>query len=163
MLFVAREFAVFFVIVLPIAWLLRPHPTAWKVFMLAASLFFYGWWHHDRDDWTFVGSWIPRYVFYLLAFAAVNQALARVAARTRGRGSRFAVIAACIFDLGGILYFKYFEWARGVSNDWLGTSLRPTNIILPIAVSFVAFQALGYVIDVHRGTIEPVDSLDFFT
>jgi D-alanyl-lipoteichoic acid acyltransferase DltB (MBOAT superfamily) len=164
-LFVAREFAVFFVIVLPIAWLLRPHPTAWKMFMLASSLFFYGWWHHDRDDWTLLGSWLPRYVVYLLVFAAVNHALAQLAGRMRHRGANTkpVVLAACLFDLGGLFYFKYFEWARGVSNDWLHTDLRPTNIILPIAVSFIAFQALGYVIDVHRGTIEPIDSLDFFT
>ena len=133
--------------------------------MLASSLFFYGWWHHDRDDWTFIGSWLPRYVVYLLIFAAVNHALAQLAGRMRHRraNTKPVVLAACVFDLGGLFYFKYFEWARGVSNDWLHTDLRPTNVILPIAVSFIAFQALGYVIDVHRGTIEPIDSLDFFT
>src|SRR5689334_2594862 len=112
-LFVARDFAVFFVIVLPIAWLLRPNPTAWKMFMLASSLFFYGWWHHDRDDWTLLGAWLPRYVVYLLIFATVNHALAQLAGRLRHRGgnTKPVVLAACLFDLGGLFYFKYFEWA----------------------------------------------------
>lgn len=164
MLFVATEFASFFLVVLIVAWLLRQVPLAWKTFMLAASIFFYGWWRHTMDDWSLAGiSWLPRYAVYLLLFAAVNQGLAIVASRMRGVGSRYAVLAACVFDLGALFYFKYFEWARGVSNDWLGTAFTPTNIILPIGVSFIAFQGLGYVIDVHRGTLEPVDVLDFFT
>ncbi|MEZ5215628.1 MAG: MBOAT family O-acyltransferase [Ilumatobacteraceae bacterium] len=163
MLFVAPEFATFFLIVLVIAWLLRANATAWKTFTLAASIFFYGWWRHTTDDWSLLGiSWLPRYVAYLLIFAAVNQSLAWLAAK-RPELARAAVIAATVFDLGALFYFKYFEWARGVSNDALGTGFTPTNIILPIGVSFIAFQGLGYVIDVSRGTIQPVDTLDFFT
>ncbi len=164
MLFVAPEFASFFLIVLVVAWLLRQHMTAWKTFVLSASIFFYGWWRHLTDEWPLFGiSWLPRYAIYLLVFAAVNQGLARLAARTRGTSSRYVVMLACVFDLGALFYFKYFEWARATANDWFGTSLTPTNIILPIGISFIAFQALGYVIDVHRGTQEPVDVLEFFT
>jgi len=163
-LFVAPEFASFFLVVLLVGWLLRQHPTAWKTFMLAASIFFYGWWKHTTDDWSLAGiSWLPRYAVYLLIFATVNQALAQLAGRTRGSSSRYVVALACAFDLGALFYFKYFEWARGVANDWFHAGFTPTNIILPIGVSFIAFQGLGYVIDVHRGTIEPVDTLDFFT
>ena len=164
MLFVAPEFATFFLVVLVVAWLLRANEIAWKVFLLAASIFFYGWWRHTVDDWSLFGiSWLPRYVAYLLVFAAVNQGLAIIAARFRGLWSQQAMWAACVFDLGALFYFKYFEWARGVANDSLGTHFTPTNIILPIGVSFIAFQGLGYVIDVHRGSLEPVDSLDFFS
>ncbi|MEZ5255460.1 MAG: hypothetical protein R2705_00770 [Ilumatobacteraceae bacterium] len=92
-----------------------------------------------------------------------GEPVARLAGRqATGTGPR-RVIAATVFDLGALFYFKYFEWARGVSNDALGTGFTPTNIILPIGVSFIAFQGLGYVIDVSQGTIQPVDTLDFFT
>ncbi len=164
MLFVAPEFASFFLVVLLVAWLLRQHIEAWKTFVIAASLFFYGWWRREADDWVLAGiGWLPRYVCYLLAFGFVNHALARLAGRGRGTSSRFAVLAACCFDLGALFYFKYFEWTRSVLNEWFGAQLTPTNIILPIGISFIAFQGLGYVVDVHRGTQEPVAIDDFFT
>lgn len=162
-LFVAREFAVFFLIVLPIAWLLRQRPVAWKMFMLAASLFFYGWWRHGANnaDWSFLGtSWVPRYACYLLIFALVNYLLGNLADTA---AAKFAVVAACVFDLGALFYFKYFVWTASTLNSMVGTNLQLDTIILPIGVSFIAFQGLGYVIDVSRGTTAPVDMLDFFT
>ena len=68
---------IFFLIVLVVAWLLRPHMTASKTFMLASSIFFSGWWRHTTDEWPLFGlSWLPRYAIYLLVFAAVNHGLA---------------------------------------------------------------------------------------
>ena len=49
MLFPTITFAIFFMIVLPVSWLLMPRRRRWKLFMLAASYFFYGYW-----DWRFV-------------------------------------------------------------------------------------------------------------
>jgi len=46
----AVTFAIFFMIVLPVSWLLMPRPPRWKIFMLAASYFFYGYW-----NWRFIG------------------------------------------------------------------------------------------------------------
>ena len=44
MLFPTTDFAIFFAAVFLGHWLLNPHPVRWKVFMIAASYFFYGWW-----------------------------------------------------------------------------------------------------------------------
>ena len=49
MLFPTFTFAVFFSLVLPLSWALRAHVRAWKLFILAASYVFYGWW-----DWRFL-------------------------------------------------------------------------------------------------------------
>ena len=46
MLFPTITFAIFFMVVLPVNWLLMQHRTRWKLFMLAASYFFYGWWDY---------------------------------------------------------------------------------------------------------------------
>ena len=48
------------------------------------------------------------------------------------------------FDLGALFYFKYFEWARGVANDWFHAGFTPTNII-EIGVQFSAPSA-----DIYR-------------
>jgi D-alanyl-lipoteichoic acid acyltransferase DltB (MBOAT superfamily) len=47
-IFPTIEFALFFAVVLPVSWLLLPHPRRWKIFILGASYFFYGSW-----DWRF--------------------------------------------------------------------------------------------------------------
>ena len=45
MLFPTVTFAIFFLLVLPTSWLLMPKRHRWKLFMLAASYFFYGYWN----------------------------------------------------------------------------------------------------------------------
>ena len=173
MLFVATEFAWFFLIILPIAWLARPHIGAWKLAMIGAGLFFYGWWRHngpngtasiwDRDnDWWWFHTIPARFCIYLLIFAVVNWALAQLTASMRETGdSRMVVIAAGVVDLGALFYFKYAGWLSGILNDHAGTNFGLSQIVLPIGVSFISFQALGYVIDVHRGTQDPVSLSDF--
>ena len=49
MLFPTTSFAIFFAVVFTAHWLLRHHRTRWRIFMAAASYFFYGWW-----DWRLV-------------------------------------------------------------------------------------------------------------
>ena len=49
MLFPTTDFAIFFAVVFTANWLLNPYPRAWKLFMIAASFFFYSWW-----DWHYV-------------------------------------------------------------------------------------------------------------
>ena len=49
MLFPTIDFAIFFALVFVAHWLLNPGSKQWKLFMIAASYVFYGWW-----DWRFV-------------------------------------------------------------------------------------------------------------
>ena len=70
MLFPTATFAVFFLIVLPVSWLLMPSQRAWRVWILLASYVFYGWW-----DW--------RFVFLLVASTVVNHVLALAIYRAR--------------------------------------------------------------------------------
>ena len=78
MLFPTVVFGVFFPIVFVGSWLLRPHVTRWKLFMLVSSYVFYGWW-----DW---------HACYLLALVTVaNQAF--VLAISGGRTARQAIVS----------------------------------------------------------------------
>jgi hypothetical protein len=110
-----------------------------------------------------------RFLFLLLGVAFANQVFAQAVfaalgpTRERTAGSRWLVRIAVLFDLLVLGYFKYTNWFLGmfegiVSN--LGITL-PLNIILPIAISFFTFQAIGYVVDVGRGEVRPIPLLDF--
>jgi len=96
-------------------------------------------------------SWIPVY-FLLLVFALlVNWFLA---ARSRD-GSRVALAAAVVFDIGVLALFKYSDFMlENLGLLFRGTPWGPLQLLLPLGISFYTFQAMAYVIDVYRRDIE---------
>jgi alginate O-acetyltransferase complex protein AlgI len=160
MIFPTLEFALFFFVVFLVNWAIRRHTATWKVFMLAASYFFYGYW-----DWRFIA---------LLAGSSVlNHAVARGLDRSTSRPIRISLLTLAItFNLGSIGFFKYTPflveqaiWVNlkltgGEMAEWWWPVLDFTSyIILPVGISFFTFQALSYVGDVYRGKMKPADSL----
>ena len=154
MLFPTFTFALFFVVVLTVGWLMPGRRGWWKLFMLAASYFFYGYW-----DARFVG--------LIVASTVVNQAAAMWLVRLRGPGARRAVVsvavAANLASLGFFKYAGFFVDSAESALEGLGVAanLPLLNIILPVGISFFTFQAISYVIDVYRGTTDPAKPLDF--
>jgi alginate O-acetyltransferase complex protein AlgI len=154
MLFPTITFAVFFMIVLPVSWLLMPRRRRWKLFMIAASYLFYGYW-----NW--------RFCFLIAASTIGNQLLAERIHRTdRERAKRFWLIAAVVGNLAVLGYFKYYDFfVTEATNllDRLGVDVAPeiVSVTLPVGISFFTFQALSYVIDIYRGTFKPGRLTDF--
>lgn len=152
MLFPTLEFGIFFVIVFTIAWSVRHFPVSRKLFLVAASYFFYAWW-----DWRFMallfGSSIVSYLG-ALAVSGLSHAQAR----------KFVVGLVIAIDLGVLAFFKYYDFFL-TSLDGLLTSvglerdLPFMEIILPIGISFFTFQGISYVVDVYRGHTKAESSL----
>jgi alginate O-acetyltransferase complex protein AlgI len=153
-LFPTVEFAVFFAVVFVVSWLLRPRPTAWKLFLLGASYVFYGWW-----DWGFL--WL------LALLTIINQVFASGAHRAATARQRKAwVTVAVVADLAILGWFKYYGFfVENLSElaGRLGMSWAPPllTVVLPIGISFIVFQAISYVVDCSRGTARPASLLDF--
>lgn len=154
MLFPTFTFAVFLTVVLAVGWALYQQPLRWKLFMLAASYVFYGWW-----DWRFVA--------LIVASTVVNQLLATASARApSARASRVAVGTAVAANLTVLGFFKYYGFFVDSVSDLfetvgMGANLPLLRVILPVGISFFTFQAMSYVIDVHRRVIPPASMLDF--
>jgi alginate O-acetyltransferase complex protein AlgI len=148
-LFPTFTFAAFFAVVLPVSWALRRKVTAWKLFVLAASYWFYA-------------SWDARFVLLLVAMTIANEMAAMVIHRARTTGARrLALILAVAGDLGVLGFFKYYDFFTDSLERNLGVSSPALDIVLPIGISFFTFQAISYVVDVHRGQATPVPLLDF--
>jgi D-alanyl-lipoteichoic acid acyltransferase DltB (MBOAT superfamily) len=154
MLFPTITFAIFFMVVLPVSWLLMPRGRRWKIFMVAASYYFYGYW-----NW--------RFVFLIAASTIGNHFFAVAISRHDGpRRRRRLLTLAVIANLGVLGYFKYYDFfvsqATNVAHR-LGIPISPeiVSVTLPIGISFFTFQALSYVIDVYRGTVRPARLADF--
>ncbi len=156
MLFPTITFAIFFMIVFPTSWLLMPKRERWKIFMLGASYFFYGYW-----NW--------RFVFLLAASTLVNQAFARGIFRSEVERTRRVMLAGAVaINIALLGYFKYADFFVRSSRDILdGMGLSVGNTIiavtLPVGISFFTFQALSYVIDIYRGDFEPGPLINFAT
>jgi D-alanyl-lipoteichoic acid acyltransferase DltB (MBOAT superfamily) len=152
MLFPTIEFAIFFALVFPVTWLLNEYNTAKKWFLVAASYFFYA-------------SWNASYTLILLGSSLFNFALALGLARLADGPARRALLwlgVAC--NLGLLGYFKYYDFfvasAMNVMMSLgLPLDLRFIEIALPIAISFLTFHALSYIIDVYHRKIPATRSL----
>lgn len=152
MLFTQIEFVIFAAVVFALVASIRNH-TAHKLFLLAASYYFYAYW-----DWRFLG--------LISLLTAVNYLTGIGLGRTRAtRPRKIMLAAALVCSLGLLGFFKYFNFFVGsfqAAFSPLGLELRLMPIILPVGISFYTFQALSYTIDVYRGKIEVCKSvLDF--
>lgn len=110
--------------------------------LLLASLLFYAWGE------TF-------YVVIMLISIAMNYVFGLAVSRLRGRPAATSAVAiAVFFNLGLLGVFKYANFIVDNINACLGGWLIPAielqPVHLPIGISFFTFQALSYVLDVHR-------------
>ena len=136
MTFSSVDFIIFFIVVLgSTAIIERRLSSKWKeVFFLSASYFFYGYW-----DW--------RFCFLLLFVTAVSY----FTAKANHNKWAFAIGIVVPFAVLGV--FKYFNFFLLSAAAVMGRDIGALKIILPVGISFYTFQALSYVIDVHRGKI----------
>jgi alginate O-acetyltransferase complex protein AlgI len=145
MLFNSWHFIVFLFVVLSVsAWLPRTG-TAWKLFMVAASCYFYGQWS---------------YLYLLLIFvtAAVDFTIAQRLLKSAHPG-RFLAISI-VANLGVLAYFKYTNFLIQSANGAAAVAgfswqLTPMDVVLPVGISFYTFQNMSYTIDVYRGQLTP--------
>lgn len=75
MLFPTVDFAIFFVAVFAIAWAIRPFHLWWRVFLVGASWFFYGFWE-------------PAFVLLLVGSTAINWAIGHDLSRMKDDDGR---------------------------------------------------------------------------
>ena len=125
-------------------WLLPP--GRWRLlFLVVASLVFYGWW-----DW--------RYVPLLVLSAGVDWLAGESLSRSADRRLRRVVLGlALTLNLGLLAYFKYrgffLDSLTGL-GDWAGfeAPFSAGRFVLPVGISFYTFNGMAYAIDVYRGT-----------
>ena len=148
-------YLVFLAAVLGAHHLLRGRHAAQKWLLTAASYYFYA-----TVDWRFCG--------LLLGLTLINYAAGSVVARAGNAVvARRAIAAAVLFSIGLLCYFKYLNFFGAMVNSvtaWLGAgSLVPfVNILLPVGISFMTFQAITYPIDLSGKRLDKPCSLGDF-
>lgn len=142
MIFNSVTFFVFLAIVLPL-YFLSGHRRQNRL-LLVASYVFYGWWDY-------------RFLSLLFLSTAVDFVCGRKIEDSDSLSvKRGCLLASLGANLGSLAFFKYFNFftdstvavlnALGFSSD-----VPTLHVILPVGISFYAFQSLSYTIDVYRG------------
>jgi len=147
MLFPTVEFGLFFLAVLVVAW--SAYRVNWlhKLFLLAASYFFYGFW-----DWHYV----PLLFAISLASAVIAQ---RIQASEGLRARKLWLVLGVMLCLATLAYYKYTVFAFTTALDlWsrLGRAprIRIPSPLLPLGVSFFVFHAISLLMDAYRGKLK---------
>jgi alginate O-acetyltransferase complex protein AlgI len=155
MLFPTVQFALFFLVVFTVSWLLMRRPVPWKLFMLAASYVFYAGW-----------GW--RYAALLAGSTLVNYVVGRALGRAAARGKRrsWLVALGVAANLGALAWFKLYGFFLTTVDDLLhvfGIQARMPflEILVPVGISFFTFRAVSYIVDAYRGRVASAGLLDF--
>ena len=129
-------------------------PLVGKLWLVAASLYFYGYWN-------------PKYLLLILASIAVNYAIgrglhrARLLAADQPRSQRALLTVGVLFNLGLLGWFKYADFLIGNVNLALGSEVPLLHLVLPLAISFFTFQQIAYLVDCYRFDTQEYDFVSY--
>ena len=114
-------------------------------------------------SYVFYMGWNPKYVVLLFGSTAITYVsgllLQRIEDGSRSPSlKKWVVAGSFLLNLGILFYFKYVNffldtWVQVLGLFGIGIPQRHFDILLPVGISFFTFQALGYTMDVYRGTI----------
>lgn len=150
MLFTSFDFLVFFPVVVLLFYVMpRRFRQLW---LLLASYYFYM-------------GWNAKYALLILASTVITYLCAVLMERSgiqkdgNRRKRRMILAAGIVSNLAILVFFKYFYFLYDTVAAFLaifGVQISPSrlDILLPVGISFYTFQALGYTIDVYRGTVK---------
>jgi alginate O-acetyltransferase complex protein AlgI len=150
-LFNSLTFAVFYLVVFTLYWLLRAR-TPQNVLLLAAS-------------WVFYGTWSWKFLLLLIGSSLLDYACALLIERARTiQRKRLVLTISVTANLLLLATFKYFgffvaEFAGLLEALGIGASVPVLEIVLPVGISFYTFQTIGYVVDVYRGKVKATRNL----
>jgi alginate O-acetyltransferase complex protein AlgI len=100
------------------------------------------------------------YFLLLIAATIVDYVLANLIYISYSKlQKKLFLLAALVFNLGVLSYFKYSNFAYQTISLISGSEFRDMDIFLPIGISFFTFQSMSYTIDVYRDELKPVDNI----
>jgi len=146
MLFNSIAFLLFFPIVCALYFAIPAERIrARNLLLLAASYYFYM-------------NWEPAYALLLLTSTVVTYLAALGISHFKGqRAKKACLVGSLVLNLAILFLFKYFNFLASnveaaLQAGGLAINIPAFSLLLPVGISFYTFQALGYSVDVYRGT-----------
>uniref|UniRef100_UPI00082497B8 MBOAT family O-acyltransferase n=1 Tax=Aliarcobacter cryaerophilus TaxID=28198 RepID=UPI00082497B8 len=110
-----------------------------KIFLVIASLFFYGYWNF---------SYVP--LILLSIFVNYSVGLSLVNHEKIKLSSKSILIFGILFNVGLLGYFKYTDFLLENFNGIFGSNIPLPHIILPLGISFFTFTQIAFLVDAYR-------------
>lgn len=149
MQFTSFEFLCFFPVVVLMYYMIPKKLR--QLWLLLASYYFYM-------------GWNAQYALLILASTVTTYLCAVFMGdahdRNRKGFCKWVLAAGLVVNLAILVFFKYFYFLCDAADAVLSVfgvrmAAPALDLVLPVGISFYTFQALGYVIDVYRGTVKP--------
>lgn len=120
---------------------------AWLV---AASLFFYGWWN-------------PTYLTLLIFSIVFNYGIgvSLSCSFLIPLAKKLLLTFGIVINLALLSYFKYANFFVSVMNSLVDTAFDLHTIVLPLAISFFTFQQIAYLVDSYRKKTQEYGFLNY--
>jgi alginate O-acetyltransferase complex protein AlgI len=111
-----------------------------KVWLLATSLFFYGYWN-------------PAYLLLMVISIVFNYQMGKAIASFKAQSNETKILlwSGIIANLATIAYYKYANFFFSTVNSLFKANIILNEIFLPLAISFYTFTQIAYLVDAYRG------------
>ena len=122
-----------------------------KFFLVASSLFFYGWWNVI---------YLPLIIFSILINYAIGSIFYREISKIK-KYRRLLLLFGVFLNLSLLGYFKYTNFLIENINMFSSLNMQPLNLVLPLAISFFTFQQITYLVDSYYSKIDEHSLLNY--
>lgn len=112
-------------------------------FLVAASLFFYGWWN-------------PAYLLLIAASIGFNYCIGRLILTGAEKRRKPLLLFGVSGNLAAIGYFKYAGFITQNIDAVFATGYALSDIVLPLAISFFTFQQIAFLVDAYQGKVHSI-------
>ena len=156
MSFYSIPFLLFFTVLFALYYFpLKGKVQAQNVLLLVGSYFLYGYASLKL---------LPLLVIITLAYYYAGIGIANAGSERKASALTMVSVVAAV---GLLVYFKYLNFlitsfAGLFDAIGLHTNLHTFRIIMPIGLSFFVFKLISYVVEIHRGRIEPTRDIIAF-
>lgn len=149
----------FILVYLPIVFLIyfslnrRRWITAGKLWLVAASLYFYAYWS-------------VAYLPLLLGSIGFNYLMGRWVSPhstnlLKPSSKKIVLALGIAINLALLAYFKYANFLIDNFNGLTGSSIGLQQIILPLGISFYTFTQIAFLVDSYRGEAKEYDLVNY--
>ncbi len=114
------------------------NPIYQRLFLIGASLFFYGYFN-------------PSYLLIIVVSIFINYLLASGISGSKGTFQTVLFWLGVLFNVGLLGYFKYRDFFVENINALFHTSFVLKHIALPLGISFFTFQQLSFLVSIRKG------------
>lgn len=114
-----------------------------KLWLIAFSLWFYA-------------AYEVSCLLFLAVSVAVNYLIGKFLYRRKA-----LLILGVLFNLTGLVYFKYTGFLTENINNLFGTDFLFKGVLLPLGISFLCFQQIAWLTDLYRGETKLCSFADY--